>query len=74
MFAYTWRHCASKSSAPTRLPALSVAICPAMKISSPAPFTRAMCEYWPSGLPMVSGLNILTSALIGRPPELLSPL
>jgi hypothetical protein len=34
---------------------------PAIKMNSDA-LTRVMCEYWPSGVPSVSGLKILMSA------------
>src|SRR2546425_4232497 len=36
---------------------------PAMKRNSPA-LTRAMCEYWPSGLPSASTFVILISAIV----------
>ena len=62
MFLNTCTHCASKSSAPTTLPALSLASCPAMKSHSEAFFTRVICEYWPSGFPRPSGLKIVISA------------
>ena len=71
MFLKTCTHWASKSSAPTMLPASSVASWPAMNSHSEAFFTRVICEYWPSGLPRPSGLKIVISAgtalLLRRP-------
>src|SRR4029450_93668 len=58
ILAKTWRHCASKLSAPTTLPLRSVATWPAMNRNSDA-LTRASCEYWPSGLPSASGFSIV---------------
>src|SRR2546422_6498776 len=55
IWANTPAHCASKSS-----PGASM---PAMKRNSPA-LTRAMCEYWPSGLPSASTFVILISAIV----------
>src|SRR4051812_6554102 len=67
MLAKTCTHCASKSSAPTKPPARSVASWPAMKTYSAAPLTRVICEYCPSGLPRPSGLTMLISAAMTPP-------
>src|SRR5258708_27940869 len=66
MLAKVCTHCASKSSAPITLPALSTATWPAMNRYSDA-FTRAMCEYCPSGLPSASGLRSLMSGIFDLP-------
>src|SRR5579883_190832 len=62
MLAKVCTHCASKSSAPITLPALSTATWPAMNRYSDA-LTRVMCEYWPSGLPRASGFSNLISGM-----------
>src|SRR6266545_1420148 len=65
MLAKTCQHCASKSSVPTALPLVSVASWPAMNRNSDA-LTRVIWEYWPSGLPSVSGFRILMSGMTQR--------
>src|SRR5215472_11972401 len=62
MLVKTCRHWASKSPAPTMLPSLSPANCPATNKNSDA-LTRVICEYWPMGFPRTPGFTILISGM-----------
>src|SRR6476469_4882144 len=61
MLAKVCAHWPSKSAGV--LPSLPAPTCPAMNRNSEA-FTRVICEYCPSGLPRLSGLRILMSAMV----------